>query len=125
MDSRRNLVMPRSTYKLTQEEEILGRISQLGSEQLKTQESVQELHTKQAVMEEKIKAIHSELKESIKESKEFHAVLMERLEALADNKVQIARLQEKLKTIEKLVWTALTAGIIGIVNALIQVIKGN
>lgn len=118
--------MPRrSTFQMTQEEEILGRISQLGSEQLKTQESVQELHTKQAVMEEKIKAIHSELKESIRESKEFHAVLMEKLEALADNKVQIARIQERIKTLEKLVWTALTAGIIGIINALIQFIRGN
>lgn len=115
----------RTSFPLTETEEILGRISQIGSEQLRTQESVQELHTKQAVMEEKIKAIHSELKESIRESKEFHAILMEKLEALADNKVQIARLQEKIKTMEKLVWTALTAGIIGIINALIQVIKGN
>lgn len=116
--------MPRK-YPLTQTEEILGRVSAIGSEQLKTQESVNKLHTEVAVMREQIKAIRAELKESINESKEFHAVLMERLEALADNKVQIARLQEKIKVLERLVWTALTAGIVGMVNALIQLIKGN
>ena len=102
--------MPRK-YPLTQTEEILGRVSAIGSEQLKTQESVNKLHTEVAVMREQIKAIRAELKESINESKEFHAVLMERLEALADNKVQIARIQEKVKLLEKVVWGALTLSI--------------
>lgn len=102
--------MPRK-YPLTQTEEILGRVSALGSEQLKTQESVNKLHTEVAVMREQIKAIRAELKESINESKEFHAVLMERLEALADNKVQIARIQEKVKLLEKIVWGTLTLSI--------------
>lgn len=102
--------MPRK-YPLTQTEEILGRVSAIGSEQLKTQESVNKLHTEVAVMREQIKAIRAELKESINESKEFHAVLMERLEALADNKVQIARIQEKVKVLEKIVWGTLTLSI--------------
>lgn len=102
--------MPRK-YPLTQTEEILGRVSALGSEHLKTQESVNKLHTEVAVMREQIKAIRTELKESINESKEFHAVLMERLEALADNKVQIARMQEKVRLLERIVWGTLTVSV--------------
>ncbi len=50
------------------------------------------------------------------ESKQFHSELLNKIEELANERIQIATLKEKVRTLEKITWTALLAAIGSIVK---------
>lgn len=75
-----------------------------------------------AVLEEKLESVDKKLERYFQESKEFHRELIDKLEKLDGEKVQIATLKEKVKTLERLVWAAIL-GVLGtIVNAIMDLI---
>lgn len=75
-----------------------------------------------AVLEEKVEAMNKKLDLFFQESKEFHSELILKLEKLDGEKVQIATLKEKVKTLEKITWLALTAAVGSMIKALFDLI---
>ena len=84
----------------------------------------QSLSQNQAVMKEQISNLDKKLEQYIQESKEFHIELMSQLRQIGDDRVAMATLKEKVKLLEKIVWTALAAGITGMAIEVFKLITG-
>jgi len=78
------------------------------------------------VLEEKVDAGFKDTNRRIddyyKESREFHTDLMTEIRKLDGERVQVATLKEKVRSLEKLVWLVGTATSIALVNTLINVL---
>lgn len=76
-----------------------------------------------AVLEEKVESVNAKLDMYFKESREFHNELIAKLEKLNDERYKVATLEERVKTNERMIWLALTAGVGSMVKVLFDVIS--
>lgn len=72
-----------------------------------------------AVVEEKIDSLDKKVDQNHEESKKFHSDLISRLDTLVEDKVKTARLEEKVKTLERGLWTVVTA-MVGVIVKMIS-----
>ena len=80
------------------------------------------------VLEEKVDnlknlqiAADKKLELYFQESKQFHSELISKVEQLANERIQIATLKEKVQTLEKITWTALLTAIGAIVKVIFDI----
>lgn len=79
------------------------------------EEKVDNLRTGQLAADKKLELYFTE-------SKQFHAELIGKVEALAAERIEIATLKEKVRTLEKITWIALTAAGGAMINTLFSLI---
>lgn len=82
----------------------------------KESEKLARMDEKVKNLDDKIETVDKKLDKYFQESREFHSELLNQIEKLTDERVEIATLKEKVKTQEKIVWTALTASIAGLIK---------
>lgn len=69
--------------------------------------------TKLAVVEEQVKELRKAIDQMRKESQEFHTEMRVRMDHIEKDSVRIVRLEEKMKVVDKILWS-----VIGVVIAL-------
>ena len=79
------------------------------------------------VLEEKVDAGFKDTNRRIddyyKESRDFHADILVEIRNLDGEKVQMATLKEKVRSLEKLVWLVGTATAVALINTLINLMS--
>ena len=69
--------------------------------------------TKLAVVEEQVKELRKAIDQMRKESQEFHTEMRVKMDHIEKDSVRIVRLEEKMKVVDKILWS-----VIGVVIAL-------
>lgn len=75
-------------------------------------------------LEERMESLDTKVDRNYNEQLQFHNEVLTELRALSNEKIQIATLKEKVKTLEKITWFALLTAVGALIKATIDLVTG-
>lgn len=74
------------------------------------------------LVEQKLTTIETKVDQNHDESKQFHTEVLVKIDSLLADRIELATLREKVKTLEKLTWLAITAAAGAMIKASIDLL---
>ncbi len=73
-------------------------------------------------LESRLESVEEKVDRNYIEQVKFHDEVLIELRSLSNEKVQIATLKEKVRSLEKITWTALGAGVVAMIKVFVDLV---